>query len=87
MSYDLFKIERERLRQALIPNLVSMDYAKDWEERKQRMYELMKQYQDEVKATLSVSTVWEEKAPLELKPASVTQFPQVNLSELIEVPE
>lgn len=44
---DVFQIERERLRTAVIPQLVDANYADEWEKRKEYMYKLIEAYNQE----------------------------------------
>jgi hypothetical protein len=76
---DPFEVERQFIKRAIQPNLVSMDFKQEWEDRVRKIHEMMKQF-DEERKQLEASN----PAPTESSPAVVAP---VNSSDLIEVPE
>ena len=76
---DPFEVERQFVKRAIQPNLVSMDFKQQWEERVRKIHEMMKQFDAERKQ-LEAS----KSAPTESSPAVVAP---VNCCEMIEVPE
>lgn len=82
---DVFKIEQEKLRTAILPNLVSNNYAQEWEERKKRMLEAVREYNLE-QEKLERQNNEELTGSLSVAVNSGT-IPQINHSYLLEVPE
>ena len=76
---DPFEVERQFIKRAIQPNLVSSDFKQQWEERVKKIHEMMKQFDAERKQLEASSNENSASNPAVVAP--------VNSAEMIEVPE
>ena len=98
---DPFQREKEFIYRSIKPNLVSLEFDKEWEQRRNRIYEIMKQFDEQENALKLQSNNNDTKESENLirnpeneendknfyRCSNPAEFAPVNSGETFEVPE